>query len=134
MAIIPQVTDLTRPYWEAARGGRLVVQRCGDCGGTWHPPLPRCPRCHSASVGWHEVAGTGTIYTHTVVTHPTHAALAGKVPYVVAIVELDEGPRVITGITGCAPREVQTGMRVRVTFTTVADDVTLPYFEPVPAS
>jgi hypothetical protein len=84
-------------------------------------------------VGWREVAGTGTIYTHTVVTHPTHEALAGTVPYVVAIVELDEGPRVVTGITGCDPHEVRTGMRVRVTFTAVAADVTLPYFEVAPA-
>jgi hypothetical protein len=81
-------------------------------------------------VGWQEVAGTGTVYTYTVVTHPTHVALAGMVPYVVAIVELDEGPRVVTGITGCAPPDVRAGMRVRVCFEPVTDDVSLPYFYP----
>ena len=131
MAIIPEITDLTRPYWAAARDGRLVVQRCEACGQAWHPPLPRCPHCHSAGVGWWQVAGTGTVYTYTVVTHPTHVALAGTVPYVVAIVELDEGPRVVTGITGCAPADVRVGMPVRVRFEAVTDEVTLPYFEPV---
>jgi uncharacterized OB-fold protein len=134
VAIIPEVTDLTRPYWAAARDGRLVVQRCDACGHAWHPPLPRCPHCHYASVSWREVSGTGTVYTYTVVTHPTHVALAGTVPYVVAIVELDEGPRVVTGITGCAPSDVRAGMPVRVRFEAVTDEVTLPYFEPVEPS
>jgi uncharacterized OB-fold protein len=130
LAIIPGMTDLTRPYWDAAREGRLVVQRCGSCGRAWHPPLPRCPHCHAPGPGWQQVAGTGTVYTYTVVTHPTHIALASQVPYVVAIVELTEGPRVVTGITGCEPRDVRAGMPVRVRFTEVADGVTIPYFEP----
>ena len=130
MAIIPAMTDLTRPYWAAARAGRLVLQHCADCDQMWHPPLPRCPHCHRASLDWTDAAGTGTVYTYTVVTHPTHAALAGRVPYVVAIVELDEGPRLVTGITGCDVDQVRAGMAVRVRFTAVTDEVTLPYFEP----
>ena len=99
--IIPGMTDLTRPYWAAARAGRLVLQRCTGCGQVWHPPLPRCPHCHRASLDWVEAAGTGTVYTYTVVRHPTHAALADRVPYVVAIVETRRGTRLVTGITGC---------------------------------
>ena len=128
------MTDLTRPYWAAAREGRLVLQHCPGCDRRWHPPLPRCPHCHHASPGWVDAAGTGSVYTYTVVTHPTHVALAGTVPYVVAIVELDEGPRVVTGITGCAPSDVRAGMPVRVRFEAVTDEVTLPYFEPVEPS
>ena len=134
MAIIPGMTELTRPYWAAAREGRLVVQQCPACGQLWHPPLPRCPNCHHAELAWREVAGTGTVYTYTVVTHPTHIALADRVPYVVAIVELTEGPRVVTGITGCEPRDVRAGMPVRARFVPVSPDITLPWFEVVPPS
>jgi uncharacterized protein len=130
MAIIPAVTDLTKPYWDNARAGRLVTQRCRSCGRIWHPPLPACPHCHSTDIGWREVRGDGTVYTYTVVRHATHAALADRVPYVVAIVELTEGPRLVTGITGCAPGDVRVGMAVRACFREVADGVTLPYFEP----
>jgi uncharacterized protein len=130
MAIIPAVTDLTKPYWESARAGRLVTQRCRSCGRIWHPPLPACPHCHSTDIGWREVCGSGTVYTYTVVRHATHAALADRIPYVVAIVELAEGPRLVTGITGCAPDDVRVGMAVRACFREVADGVTLPYFEP----
>ena len=130
MAITPAVTDLTKPYWESARAGRLATQRCRSCGRIWHPPLPACPHCHSTDIGWHEVSGDGTVYTYTVVRHATHAALADHIPYVVAIVELAEGPRLVTGITGCAPQEVRVGMAVRACFRQVAEGVTLPYFEP----
>ncbi len=130
MAIIPAVTDLTRPYWESARAGRLVTQRCRSCGRVWHPPLPACPHCHGTDIGWREVSGDGTVYTYTVVRHATHAALADQVPYVIAIVELAEGPRLVTGVTGCAPDDVRVGMAVRARFRQVADGVALPYFEP----
>jgi uncharacterized OB-fold protein len=131
MPIIPATTDLTRPYWEHASEGRLVTQRCRDCGQTWHPPLPACPHCHSTDLGWQQAAGTGTVYTYTVVRHATHAALAGRVPYVIALVELTEGPRLVTGITGCDPADVRAGMAVRVRFEKVTDEVSLPYFEPL---
>lgn len=130
MAIVPGMTDLTRPYWEAARQGRLVTQRCDDCGQRCHPPLPACPRCHGPSLGWAPVSGDGTVYTRTVVRHATHAALADQVPYVIAIVELAEGPRLVAGVSGCAPEDVTVGMPVRVCFRQVTGEITLPYFEP----
>ena len=132
MAIIPGMTDLTRPYWDAAREGRLVVQECRECGRLTHPPLPACPDCHSTELGWREVSGAGAVYTYTVVRHPTHFAFAGQIPYVIALVELAEGPRLITGITGCPPDEVRVGMPVRAVFREVTEGVTLPYFEPAP--
>lgn len=130
MAIVPGYSELTGPYWEQARAGRLVVQRCAACGKIWHPPLPACPGCRSADVGWLEASGDGTVYSYTVVTHATHSQFAGLVPYVVAIVELAEGPRLVTGITGCAPGDVRVGMPVRARFRPVTDEITLPYFEP----
>jgi uncharacterized OB-fold protein len=138
MAIIPGMTDLTRPYWEAAREGRLVVQECAHCGALQHPPQPACPNCHGVCHGsvlrWREVSGEGTVYSRTVVRHATHAAFADQVPYVVALVELAEGPRLVTGITGCAPEAVRVGLPVRVVFRRVTDEVTLPYFEPARSS
>jgi uncharacterized OB-fold protein len=132
MAIVPGYTELTEPYWAGARKGRLVVQHCDACDRSWHPPLPCCPGCQSADIGWREVSGEGTVYSFTVVTHPTHRAFADRIPYVVAIVELAEGDRLrlVTGITGCAPEQVRVGMAVRATFVQVTDDITLPYFEP----
>ena len=131
MAVVPGMTELTAPYWEAAREGRLVVQECRSCRRVWHPPLPRCPHCRAADPGWREASGDGTVYTYTVVRHPTHYAFAAQIPYVLAIVELAEGPRLVTAITGAAPDEVRVGQPVRAVFREVADGVTLPYFEPV---
>ena len=130
MAIVPAATDLTRPYWENARNHRLVTQRCNNCANGWHPPLPACPRCHGRDLGWREVSGAGTVYTYTVVRHPTHFAFADTIPYAIALVELAEGPWLITGITGCPPDGVRAGMPVRVVFREVTDGVMLPYFEP----
>jgi uncharacterized protein len=130
VAIIPDPGGLTRPYWEQARAGRLVLQHCRGCGHTWHPPLPRCPRCHATDTGWRQASGEGTVYSYTVVHHATHAALADRVPYVIAIVELAEGPRVVTGIRGAEPGQVRVGLPVRAVFEELTPEVTLPQFAP----
>jgi uncharacterized OB-fold protein len=124
------MSELTAPYWDAAREGRLIVQECQECHTLRHPPLPRCPGCHGSQLGWREVSGNGTVYTYTVVRHPTHFAFADAIPYVLAIVELAEGPRLVTALTGVAPAEVRVGLPVRAVFREVADGITLPYFEP----
>jgi len=130
VAVVPGMTDLTAPYWNAAREGRLVVQECQECHQVWHPPLPRCPHCHSADLGWRAVSGHGTVYTYTIVRHPTHYAFADKIPYILAIVELTEGPRLVTALTGIEPAEVRVGLPVHAVFRKVADGVNLPYFAP----
>ena len=130
MAVIPAMTELTAPYWAAAREGRLVVQECQACRRLRHPPLPRCPHCHSAALGWRDVSGDGTVYSYTVVRHATHFAFAGEIPYILAIVELAEGPRLVTALTGIEPDQACVGMKVRAVFRPVTDTVTLPYFEP----
>jgi uncharacterized protein len=130
VAVVPGMTELTAPYWAAARDGRLAVQECQSCHSIWHPPLPRCPHCHSADLGWRAVSGDGTVYTYTVVRHPTHFAFADKIPYILAIVELAEGPRLVTALTGVEPGEVRAGQPVRAVFRQVAAGITLPYFGP----
>jgi uncharacterized OB-fold protein len=129
VAILPVPGELSGPYWGHARRHELVVQHCGGCGTGWHPPLPRCPHCHSADLGWQPVSGRGTVYSYTIVQHATHRALAGEIPYVVAIVELAEGHRMVANIRGCAPEDVHIGQSVRVTFEDVTDEVTIPQFE-----
>ncbi|MQA84726.1 MAG: hypothetical protein GEV03_08920 [Streptosporangiales bacterium] len=130
MAIIPGMTELTRPYWAAAGEHRLVTQHCRGCDRIWHPPLPRCPHCHATELDWRPAGGEGTVYSYTVVEHATHVAVADQVPYVVAIVELAEGPRIVANIRGCAPADVSVGMPVRVVFEQVTDDVAIPQFVP----
>ena len=130
MRILPVVTPLTQPYWDGARAEKLMFQQCRACGTNWHPPMPICPACHSGDVDWLAAAGGGTIYTYTIVQHPTHSAFEDKVPYVVAVVELDEGPRIVMNVKHCAVEDVRGGMRVSVFFEPVTDEVTLPQAAP----
>ena len=110
MRLIPGTTPLTQPYWEGAHNHQLLLQRCTACGHLWHPPLPRCPVCHSAEVEWTPASGRGRVYTYTVAYHATHAAMADKVPYVIALVDLEEGPRILTNLRHCTEESVQIGM------------------------
>ncbi|HEX8969463.1 MAG TPA: Zn-ribbon domain-containing OB-fold protein [Chloroflexota bacterium] len=130
MKLIPGLSPLTEPYWAGARRGELLIQRCQACGQQWHPPLPRCPACHSADITWTPVSGRGHVYTYTVVYHATHVAMADKVPYISALVELEEGPRVLTNLRNCTEDEVRVGMPVRLRFEALTPEITLPQFEP----
>jgi uncharacterized protein len=116
------------PYWEGLRQGRLLLQRCSACGAVRHPPQPRCGRCRSPEHRWKEAAGTGTVHTFTVVSTAPNAELATAVPYVVVLVELDEGPRIVSNVVEMNPDEVAIGLRVRVRFDPVGDGVVLPRF------
>ena len=129
--MVPGVTALTEPYWDGARRHELLLQRCSACGKVWHPPLPLCPECHSSAVEWMAASGRGRVYTYTVVYHATHAAMADKVPYISALIELEEGPRVLTNLRNCTEDDVQIGMPVIVLFEELTDEITLPQFAPV---
>jgi uncharacterized OB-fold protein len=96
--IIPEETPLTEPYWEAARQGKVALQRCSSCDNVWHPPQPICPNCRSKNYIWFNSAGFGVVYSHTTVRHAVHAAVKESVPYIVCLIELDEGPRVISNL------------------------------------
>jgi uncharacterized OB-fold protein len=106
---------LTQPFWDAANEGTLLVQRCDRCGHVQHYPRNICVKCWSHELQWVVAAGTGTIWTFTVVNVPGHPAWSAEVPYVLALVELDEGPRLMTNIIGCDPNDVQVGQRVVLT-------------------
>jgi uncharacterized OB-fold protein len=100
---LPTVTPLTAPYWEGLAAGELRFQRCGHCGNAWLPAREECPRCLSDSVVWEASSGRGRVISWVVYHSAVHPAFADRVPYNVAIVELDEGPRLITNIN--APEE-----------------------------
>jgi uncharacterized OB-fold protein len=134
MLIVPKPDGLTQPYWDGVKRGELRIQQCADCGHRWHPPLYLCPRCHSARVDWIAVGGRGVLYSYTVVHHAAHVAVADKVPYLVALVTLAEGPRVVSNLPGCRPEDVRIGMPVRLVFQQIADDVWLPQFEAAEAA
>jgi uncharacterized OB-fold protein len=128
---LPVPTPESRPFWEAARRHELQLQHCRACG-TWvYYPRAACPRCFSAELEWRRSSGRGTLHTFTVV----HRGLKGfpiGPPYVIAIVELAEGPRMMTNLVGVAPdaQGIRIGMAVEVTFADVTPEVTLPHFRP----
>lgn len=98
--IEPELTELTEPFWSAARQGRILLQRCTHCGTLWHPPAPVCPSCRSEQIEWVPSSGRGRLYSYTQVTHSVHTAAKGAVPYLVALVDLQEGPRVVCTLLG----------------------------------
>ena len=126
----PQVEPLTEPFWAAAREGRLVIQRCSECGAFRHLPSAMCGSCQSTAHEWVQSAGRGTVYTYTIVAHPVHPATKAAVPYNVAIVQLDDcgGVLVPSNVVDCSPDDVRVGMAVRVVFERVDDEIAIPRF------
>jgi uncharacterized protein len=119
------------PYWQALADGVLLVQRCSACSTVRHPPRPRCGHCASAGHTWQAASGFGTVYSFTIVRHPANPELAELVPYVVALIELDEGPRVVSNVVGVDPERVTINQRVKVQFEPVGPGTVLPRFAPV---
>ncbi|MFN0089821.1 MAG: Zn-ribbon domain-containing OB-fold protein [Acidimicrobiales bacterium] len=106
----------TRGYWEGAGRGELVLQRCRACGTTQHKPRAVCATCLSNELDHVVASGRGTVYTFTVTHQNLSPPFRDSLPYVMAYVELEEGPRLLTHIVGCAPSAVTVGMPVRVEF------------------
>ncbi len=126
---LPHPSPLTRPFWEGAARRELWMQRCHACGHRVFYPRHLCPVCGGDQLPWERMSGGGTVFTYTVARKPTHPAFAGREPYVIAVVELDEGPKLTTNIVGIPPEDVSIGLRVRAAFEDVGD-VTLVQFEP----
>ena len=129
---LPLLSELNRFYWTSGAEGVMRVLRCQDCGYWLHPPTPLCPKCLSLSLAPEQVSGLATIETFTLNMRAWGPGLA--VPFVVAVVDLDEQPglRVTTNIVGVPPESVAIGQRVRVVFEQ-DEDVWLPMFTPTEA-
>jgi uncharacterized OB-fold protein len=106
--------------------------RCGACGEAHYYPRPFCPRCGSDDVSWEQASGRATLYTWSVVHQNDLPPFRDKLPYVAAVVDLDEGPRMMTNVVGTDPEALRVGMRLEVTFEELADGFHIPVFRPVP--
>jgi len=124
----PLLTDDNEGFWLAAAHNQLVTQQCVNCGKLLHPPRPMCPRCHGLEMVWIELAGTGTVYSYALLHHPQHPAFS--YPVIAALVDLDEGIRLLSNLVRIDTDDVRIGMRVRVLFKAVADGMAVPVFEP----
>ena len=127
MKPLPKPTPTSRPFWDAARRHELKLQRCSACAAFIYYPRERCPHCFSDRLSWERVSGRGKVYSYTVVRRASSRAFAE--PYVLAIVELDEGPRMTTNIDA-APEKVKVGMPVVAEFDDVTPEHTLVKFKP----
>lgn len=113
---LPIPTADTRPFWDACARGELVYQYCTACSRPQFYPRSLCVKCHSNVLEWRRSSGFGRVYSHTTVHRAPSPAFKGMVPYVIALVDLDEGFRVMLNILGCDPRSVAIGSRVRAVF------------------
>ena len=121
----PQVSIETKPFWDAAREGRFLIGRCGDCGKAYWYPRKTCPHCLSGDTALVESPGEGVIYTYSVM----HRSPTG--PYAIGYVTLDEGPAVLTNFVDVAPDGLSIGMRVKVKFQPTEGGPPVPVFAPL---
>ncbi|MEM6774384.1 MAG: Zn-ribbon domain-containing OB-fold protein [Pseudomonadota bacterium] len=122
----PTRSALSEPWFDACNEGRLLLQKCSSCGAYQFYPRILCTHCGARDPQWVEASGAGRIASFTVVRRAVSKAY--EAPYVVALVDLEEGPRLMTNIVDCAPEAVRIGARVGVRFDSWGDDVDLPVF------
>lgn len=126
---LPKPTPETAHFWEGTLAGELRLQKCDDCAHVYFPPRPFCPACSSRSVAVFAASGRGVLDSYVINERP-HPAFEG--PYSIAVVRLEEGPRLMTNIVGCAqtPETLVLDMPVRVTFEQLSEHIALPLFQP----
>ena len=126
---LPNIDPESAPYWQAAKEHRLILPHCGACGRYHFYPRSLCPHCHADGLQWREADGTGTIYSYTIARRGAGPAFKDDAPYAVALIELAEGPRMMSNVIADDLSRIAIGAAVRVTFDDVSDEVTLPKFE-----
>ena len=126
----PPVTEEAEPFWSATERRELVLPWCTSCGQAFWYPRPVCPRCLRPDVEWRPASGHGEVYAVSVMHRPAHPGLADRVPYAVALVDLDEGVRMLTNVVDVDAAEVRIGMEVAVTWEPMSDGRNLPVFAP----
>ena len=127
----PTLYEWNRPFFAAGSEGKLMLQRCLRCKQLIYYPRMVCPSCLSPEYEWETLSGRGTVYSFAVVWRPNHPAFADQIPITLAVVELDEGPQMVTTLVDCAADRVEIGMEVTVVFDTIADGIALPKFAPL---
>ena len=128
---MPRINKLNTPFWEAAKRHELHIQRCKECENRWFPPASRCPQCLSTAYEWAPASGRGKVWSWIVMWQRYFPAFEERIPYNVAYVELDEGPRLMTNIVDCSEADLRCALPVEVVFENVTDEITLPVFRPI---
>ena len=129
---LPAADNVSARYWEAAAGGEILYQECPKCGHRQFYPRACCTAC-GADTEWKPASGRGTVHTFTVIRQNWGEPFRGMLPYVVAMVELEEGPRMMTNITHCDPADVCVGMPVEAYVVKIDDGLGLPFWRPARA-
>lgn len=129
---LPQPTPETQPFWDGAKQGELRLQRCQECANVIFPPRSFCPRCTGRKLSWFRASGRGTVYSYVIHHRPVPGFTP---PYSIAVVQLEEGPRMMTNIVNCpqTPEAIELDMPVEVVFTRISEELSLPLFQPVAA-
>ena len=127
---VPVEDEESEPFFTGAKEGKLMLLRCTQCGRHRLPPRERCSDCWSTASEWTQASGLGKLYTFGIMHQKYHPAFAEITPYNYAIVELDEGPRLVTNIVGCSNEELRTDMPVEAVFDDVSEETTLVRFRP----
>ncbi len=122
--------EASLPFWEGAARGELMMPHCKMCDRLFFYPREVCPVCLSANIDWMTVSGRGRVYSFTIIHQPAHPAFREDTPYVYAIIQLDEGPRMISNLVECATDDARIGMPVVAVFDAVTPEVTLVKFRP----
>jgi uncharacterized OB-fold protein len=126
----PIPTALSQPFWDGCAHDELLFQRCTTCGRANFNPAPVCRWCTSPDLAWTKSTGLGRVYSWTVVWRPQTPAF--EVPYVPAIIDVDEGYQMIANVIGCEPDALEADMRVEAEFHPIGNGIVLPYFRPLP--
>jgi len=127
---LPRATPETAPYWDGCREGKLMIQRCSSCGHYQFYPRLLCTECMSDQVEWVSARGRGKVLSFTIVRQAISEAYAADVPYVIALIQLDEGPTLMSNVIQSDPERVMMGMPVEVVFETWSEEITVPKFRP----
>lgn len=118
------------PFWEGCKDGRLMLPKCKSCGKVHFYPRPFCPHCDGRDLEWMRASGEGAVYSYAVVRQPLEKAFSDLLPYIIAVVELKEGVRMLSHVAGADPEKVACGMKVAVDFQAMPVGVTVPVFRP----
>ena len=127
---LPKINADTKPFWDACRNHELRFQKCTECGHVRWPPSILCPLCYSNKTEWIRACGKGKVFSFVVYHKAFHPGFEADLPYVVAIVQLQEGPQFLTNIVGCDPSAVRCEMPEDVVWEDITEEFSLPKFRP----
>ena len=130
---LPSITDLTRPFWTAAKKGKLVLQKCQRCGTANFHPKAWCIDCGSRDLVWTDAKPFGTVYSHTISRSVAmnFQGWQAELPVLMCLIDLDDGARMYAQVTHCAPEALHIGMRVEAYFVAISDEAGIPKFRPL---